>query len=153
MKPSGISITAHGPGGELVGATTDGRKAGEMLCDGTVSAVQGKDRNGPTSLLRSALNVNQDRYQSTLLNMKVHPTALSDDEDKQKLSSLMKTYFEQGGKHIQFNVVDVDTLRDAKINPEKHKNLIVRVAGYSAYFVQLGDQIQEDIISRQEHLV
>lgn len=151
MVPSGISITAHGPGGALVGATPDGRHAGENLCDGTLSAAQGMDRLGPTALLRSALRTDQSTYQSNLLNVKLHPSALRSDEDKRKLASLMRVYLENGGKHLQFNVVDRQTLLDAQEHPDKHRNLVVRVAGYSAYFVQLSRRVQEDIISRQEH--
>ncbi|MHB9150960.1 MAG: glycyl radical protein [Thermoleophilia bacterium] len=151
MKPSGISITAHGPGGELVGATPDGRRAGQNLCDGTLSAAQGMDTHGPTALLRSALSVGQDAYQSNLLNVKLHPSALASDGDLMKLALLVRTYFENGGKHMQFNVVDRETLVEARDHPEKHQNLVVRVAGYSAYFVQLSRRVQEDIIARQEH--
>lgn len=153
MVPSGISITAHGPGGELVGATPDGRRSGQNLCDGTLSAAQGMDTNGPTALLRSALRVEQDTYQSNLLNIKLHPTALASDGDMRKLAILVRTYLENGGKHMQFNVVDRETLREAQSQPEKHRNLVVRVAGYSAYFVQLGKRVQEDIIARHEHVL
>ena len=151
MKPSGISITAHGPGGELVGATPDGRRAGENLCDGTLSAAQSMDTHGPTALLRSALRVRQDSYQSNLLNVKLHPSALASEADLMKLALLVRTYFENGGKHMQFNVVDRETLIEAQNHPDKHRDLVVRVAGYSAYFVQLSRRVQEDIIARQEH--
>lgn len=150
-KPSGVSITAHGPGGAIVGATPEGRYAGENLCDGTVSAVQGRDTNGPTALLRSAMMIDQIPYQSTLLNMKFHPSALKTTEDLKKLSDLIKIYFGQGGKHVQFNVISRDTLLEAQEHPEKNRDLIVRVAGYSAYFVQLNKRVQDDIISRAEH--
>jgi formate C-acetyltransferase len=151
MIPSGISITAHGPGGELVGATPDGRHAGDNLCDGTLSPAQGVDTRGPTAVLRSALKTDQSTYQSNLLNLKLHPSALKSEEDARKLASLMRTYFANGGKHLQFNVVDRDTLLDAQEQPDKHRNLVVRVAGYSAYFVQLSRRVQDDIIARQEH--
>jgi formate C-acetyltransferase len=136
-KPTGISITAHVPGGALTGATPDGRRAGETLADGTMSPSQGRDTHGPTAVIRSALNINQVPYQATLLNMKFHPSALKTSEDMRKLSTLIKTYFSLGGKHIQFNVVNKEKLRDAQESPEKHRDLIVRVAGYSTYFVQL----------------
>jgi formate C-acetyltransferase len=151
MKPAGISITSYGPGGALTGATPDGRYAGEVLADGTMSAAQGRDTHGPTALMRSAMTINQTPYQSTLFNVKFHPSALKSTEDLQKLGGLIKTYFACGGKHVQFNVVNKDTLVDAQKHPENHRDLIVRVAGYSAYFVQLSKRIQDDIIGRTEH--
>jgi len=150
-KPTGISITAHVPGGALTGATPDGRRAGETLADGTMSPSQGSDTHGPTAVIRSALNINQVPYQATLLNMKFHPSALQTTEDMRKLSTLIKTYFSLGGKHIQFNVVNKETLRSAQESPEKHRDLIVRVAGYSTYFVQLTKAVQNELIVRTEH--
>jgi len=151
MKPSGISITSHGPGGTLTGATPDGRYAGETLADGTMSAAQGRDTHGPTALIKSAARINQVQYQSTLLNMKFHPSALKTTEDLKKLAALIKIYFSLGGKHVQFNVVSRETLLDAQSHPEKYRDLIIRVAGYSAYFVQLGKPIQDEIINRMEY--
>ncbi len=150
-KPTGISITAHVPGGALTGATPDGRRAGETLADGTMSPSQGRDSHGPTAVIRSALNINQVPYQATLLNMKFHPSALKTTEDLRKLSTLIKTYFSLGGKHIQFNVVNKETLRDAQEHPEKHRDLVIRVAGYSTYFVQLTKAVQNELIVRTEH--
>jgi pyruvate formate-lyase/glycerol dehydratase family glycyl radical enzyme len=150
-KPTGISITAHGPAGAITGATPDGRYAGETLADGTHSAVQGRDRNGPLALLKSAMTINQTPFQSSLLNMKFHPSALATREDLEKLSSMIKTYFSYGGKHIQFNVVGRDTLLKAQEQPENHRDLIVRVAGFSTYFVRLTKTIQDDIITRTEY--
>lgn len=150
-KPTGISITAHAPGGALTGATPDGRTAGETLADGTMSPGQGKDRKGPTALLRSAMAIDQIPFQATLLNMKFDPSALKTEEDLRKLSFLIRTYFSRGGKHIQFNVVGKEILADAQIRPEKHNDLIVRVAGYSAYFITLGKPVQDEIIERTEY--
>jgi pyruvate formate-lyase/glycerol dehydratase family glycyl radical enzyme len=150
-KPTGISISAQWPGGALTGATPDGRFAGECLADGTMSPMRGRDTYGPTAVIRSAGAVNQLQYQATLLNMKFHPSALVSTEDMQKLSSLIKTYFSMGGKHIQFNVVNRETLLEAQKHPENYRDLIVRVAGYSAFFVQLGKVIQDEIINRTEH--
>ena len=151
MKPAGISITSYGPGGALTGATPDGRRAGEALADGTMSAAQGRDTHGPTALMRSAMAIDQTAYQSTLFNVKFHPSALRATQDLRKLAQLIKIYFANGGKHVQFNVVDSATLRDAQLHPEAHRDLVVRVAGYSAYFVQLSKQIQDDIIERTAH--
>lgn len=150
-KPTGISITAHAPGGAMTGATPDGRLAGETLADGTCSPAQGRDTNGPTAVLRSAMALNQRPFQATLLNMKFDPSALGTEADLRKLSVLIRTYFNQGGKHVQFNVVDRQTLLDSQKHPEKHRNLIVRVAGYSSYFVNLGKPVQDEIIKRKDY--
>ncbi len=149
--PTGISITSHQPGGGLTGATPDGRKAGEILADGTMSPMHGMDQRGPTAVLQSAMKINQDPFQATLLNMKFHPSALKTDEDLMKLASMIKVYLTNGGKHIQFNVVDKPTLLAAKADPKTYRDLIVRIAGYSAYFVQLNEQMQDEVIARVEH--
>jgi formate C-acetyltransferase len=151
VKPAGVSITAYGPAGAVTSATPDGRQAGENLADGTVSAAQGRDRHGPTALIRSAMAIDQRPYQSTLLNLKFHPSAMATDGDLDKLGDLIRVYFENGGKHIQFNVVSRDMLLAAQRDPAAYKDLIVRVAGYSAYFVQLNERVQADIIERTEH--
>ena len=150
-KPTGISISAQWPGGALTGATPDGRHAGECLADGTMSPMRGRDTHGPTAVIRSAVKIDQAPYQATLLNMKFHPSALQTTEDLRKLSDLIKTYFSLGGKHIQFNVVSKETLIEAQKHPEDYRDLVVRVAGYSAYFVQLGKIIQDEIIARTEY--
>ena len=149
--PSAISISASWPGGEETGATPDGRFNGECLADGTMSAMRGMDVHGPTALIMSASKVDQLPISTTLMNMKFHPSALKSGEDLRKLSSLIKTYFSLGGKHIQFNIVDKKTMLTAQEKPQDYKDLIVRVAGYSAYFVQLGKAVQDDIIARTEH--
>jgi len=149
-KASAISITSHQPGGALTGATPDGRHAQETCADGTVSPMRGRDSHGPTSVMRSALRINQDPYQATLMNMKFHPSVLQSDEDLQKLSVLIKTYLEHGGKHVQFNVVSREVLLKAQQNPAQYRNLVVRVAGYSAYFTQLNGAVQDEVIARTE---
>jgi len=148
-----ISITAHQPAGALTGATPDGRYAGAILADGSVSPAQGWDMGGPTAVIRSASKIDQTPFQSTLLNMKFHPSSLNTEEDMRKLSSLIKTYFDLGGKHMQFNVIGKQKLVEAQAKPEQHRDLVVRVAGYSAYFVQLTQGIQNEIIGRMEHTV
>ncbi len=145
-----ISITSHQPGGALTGATPDGRKKGEILADGSMSPMHGYDKKGPTGVLKSAMKIDQDPYQATLLNMKFHPSALSSEADMVKLGNLIKTYFSQGGKHMQFNIVDKGQLIEAKETPEEHQDLVVRVAGYSAYFTALGTEMQDEIIERTE---
>jgi len=149
--PSAISIAAQWPGGEETGATPDGRCAGDCLADGTMSAMRGMDRQGPTALILSASTIDQLPISTTLMNMKFHPSALNSIEDMRKVSDLIKTYFSLGGKHIQFNVVGREMLQKAQEKPTEYKDLIVRVAGYSAYFVQLGTVIQNEIIGRTEY--
>lgn len=150
-KPSGISVSAQWPGGALTGATPDGRFAGECLADGALSAMRGRDTHGPTGLMRSAMKIDQDRFQAGLFNLKFHPSAMETDEDLRKLSLLVRTYFAHGGKHVQFNVVSRETLIEAQKNPEQYQDLLVRVAGYSAYFVHLGKAMQDEIIGRTAH--
>ncbi len=150
-KPSAISISAQWPGGAQTGATPDGRYSGTFLADGGMSPVQGQDVRGPTAVMKSASKIDQSTLQATLLNMKFHTSALGTEEDRRKLAILISTYFELGGKHVQFNIVDRVTLLDAQQHPEKHRDLIVRVAGYSAYFTGLGKVIQDEIIARTEY--
>ena len=150
VTPNAISISAHQPGGAMCGATPDGRKGGDILADASLSPDHGKDVNGPIAVFQSAMKVNQDPYQGTLMNMKVHPTALKTDADLMKLGAMIQTYLTHGGKHIQFNVVDRAEMEDAKVHPEDHGELIVRVAGYSAYFTRLPVSIQDEVINRAE---
>ena len=148
VVPTAISITSHQPGGLAVGALPDGRKAGTILADGSMSPMQGMDKNGPLAVLESAMSINQDEYQATLLNMKFHPSALKTEDDLFKLASMIKTYLTNGGKHIQMNVFDKETLIEAQIEPEKHEEIVVRVAGYSAFFNALTREIQDEVIHR-----
>jgi pyruvate-formate lyase len=150
-KPTAISITSHAPGGALTGATPDGRCAGEVLADGCMSPMRGRDTHGPTGVIKSALKIDQTRYQAALMNMKFHPSALQSTADLRKLSALIRTYFALGGKHVQFNVVTKETLVAAQKDPESYRDLVVRMAGYSVYFVQLGKAVQDEIIDRMEH--
>jgi formate C-acetyltransferase len=148
--PGGISISSMWAGGAITGATPDGRLAGEVLADGSMSPMRGRDVNGPTAVIKSASKINQSRFASTLMNMKFHPSALSSTEDLRKLAFLIKTYFNLGGKHVQFNVVSRETLIEAQKHPENYRDLIVRVAGYSAYFVELAKPVQDEVIARTE---
>jgi len=150
VLPTAISITAHVPGGAMTGATPDGRYAGETFADGSISPAQGKDVNGPLAVLQSAMKINQDKFMATLLNMKFHPSALKNESDLEKLGSMIRTYLTNGGKHIQFNIVSRETLIAAKADKRKYRDLIVRVAGYSAYFVSLTPKVQDEIIARSE---
>ena len=151
MVPSGISITAYSPAGKAMKATPDGRHDHDILADGTISPTQGTDTNGPLAVLQSGMKINQDEYMSTLLNMKFTRSTLKTDQDVAKLASMIRTYMLNGGKHIQFNVVDKETLLDAQVHKEQQRDLIVRVAGYSAYFTMLTPGVQQDVISRTGH--
>jgi pyruvate formate-lyase/glycerol dehydratase family glycyl radical enzyme len=145
-----LPTTVHVYFGSLIGATADGRRAGEPLSDG-VSPVQGADRNGPTAVIRSVAKMDHVRTGGTLLNQKLTPQLLETDDDLDNFVHLVRSYFRMDGHHIQFNVVTADTLRKAQAEPEKYRDLIVRVAGYSDYFCDLGKALQEEIIARTEH--
>jgi pyruvate formate-lyase/glycerol dehydratase family glycyl radical enzyme len=144
-----LSTTCHVYFGSVTGATPDGRRAGEPLSDG-ISPVQGADRRGPTAVIKSAARMDHARTGGTLLNQKFTPRLLEGEEGIDKVAHLVRSYFKLGGHHIQFNVVTAETLRDAQANPEKHRDLIVRVAGYSDYFCDLTTALQNEIIARTE---
>lgn len=148
MKCTAVSITSHQPGGLLTFATPDGRKAHSILADGAASPSMGQDHNGPLSVLKSAMKLPQDKYQGVLLNMKFHPSALNREEDLEKLASMIRVYFNNGGKHIQFNVTSRERLLEAQARPEENGDIMVRVAGYSAYFVELNRAMQDELIAR-----
>ena len=152
-RPTGVSITAHAPGGSYTCATPDGRYNGDTLSDGVMSPQQGTDTNGPLVSLMSAMIIDQIPFNAALLNMKIHPSALKTDADLEKLSSMIKTYMFNGGKHIQFNVVDNSTLLKAQDKPQEYRDLIVRVAGYSTYFTLLNKPVQDEIIKRTEKVL
>ena len=124
--------------------------AGMPLSEG-ISPVQGADRCGPTAVIKSASKMDHMRTGGTLLNQKFTPQLLKDEDDLDKLVHLIRTYFKLDGHHIQFNVVDAATLRAAQKNPAQYRDLIVRVAGYSDYFCDLGSMLQDEIIARTEH--
>ncbi|MCD6454552.1 MAG: glycyl radical protein [Candidatus Aminicenantes bacterium] len=145
-----LPTTVHIYFGKVTGATANGRKAGEPLSDG-VSPSQGADRHGPTAVVKSVSKFDHIRTGGTLLNQKFTPSLLKDEEGIDKLAQLVRTYFRYDGHHVQFNVISAETLRDAQKNPEKYRDLIVRVAGYSDYFVNLGKDLQDEIIARTEH--
>lgn len=151
LEPNAISISAHQPGGAVTGATPDGRKGGAILADASLSPDHGTDVRGPLAVFQSAMRVQQDAYQGTLMNMKFHPTALKTEDDLKKLGGMIKTYLTHGGKHVQFNVVNKEEMLDAKVHPEDHPELIVRVAGYSAYFTRLTPAVQDEVIDRMDH--
>lgn len=145
-----LPTTSHVYFGKVIGAMPDGRLAGEPLSEG-ISPVQGTDQNGPTAVLQSAAKIDHIKTGGTLLNQKFSPSFFDGDEALDKLASLVRTYFKWDGHHIQFNVVDAQMLREAQKNPERYRDLIVRVAGYSDYFNDLGEPLQNEIIRRTEH--
>jgi pyruvate formate-lyase/glycerol dehydratase family glycyl radical enzyme len=145
-----LSTTCHVYFGSLTGATPDGRHAWEPLSDG-ISPVQGADRHGPSAAIRSAARMDHLRTGGTLLNQKFTPQILEGEEGIAKLAGLVRGYFRLDGHHIQFNVITAETLRAAQANPEKYRDLIVRVAGYSDYFCDLTAALQNEIIARTEH--
>ncbi|HDI60894.1 MAG TPA: glycyl radical protein [Desulfobacteraceae bacterium] len=145
-----LPTTCHVYFGSVIGALPDGRKAGQPLSEG-ISPVQGADRNGPTAVVRSAAKIDHLRTGGTLLNQKFLPQVLADETGIRKLGQLVRGYFRMDGHHIQFNVVDADTLREAQRHPENYRDLIVRVAGYSDYFVDLTPELQHEIIRRTAH--
>lgn len=142
-----LSTTCHVYFGKMLGATPDGRLSGAPESDGT-SPSQGADRNGPTAVIQSLAKMDQMKSGGTLLNMRFLPSVLQSEQDLEKMAQLIRTYFRMNGHHIQFNVVDTDTLRRAQADPDDHRDLLVRVAGYSDYFVDLDQYHQEEIISR-----
>jgi len=145
-----LSTTCHLYFGAVTGATPDGRRAGEPVSEG-VSPVQGADQHGPTAVVKSVAKMDQVRTGGTLLNQKFTPMLLEGDDGIRNLAHLVRAYFKLDGHHVQFNVVTAETLRAAQANPEKHRDLIVRVAGYSDYFCDLNKALQDEIIARTEH--
>jgi trans-4-hydroxy-L-proline dehydratase len=145
-----LPTTVHVYFGSVTGATPDGRRSGMPLSEG-VSPVQGADRRGPTAVLRSVAKMDHLRTGGTLLNQKLTPRLLAGEAGLNTLTHLVRTYFRLDGHHIQFNVVDAETLRDAQAHPDQHRDLIVRVAGYSDYFCDLGQALQDEIITRTAH--
>lgn len=145
-----LPTTCHVYFGQVTNATPDGRLAGTPTSEG-ISPVQGADKLGPTAVLKSASKIDHLRTGGTLLNQKFTPQFFEYPEAYDNLTSLIRSYFRLDGHHIQFNVVNADTLRKAQKNPELYKDLIVRVAGYSDYFNDLGEDLQNEIIRRTEH--
>jgi len=145
-----LPTTVHVYFGSVVNALPDGRRAGTPLSEG-ISPVQGMDRKGPTAVLKSAAKMDHARTGGTLLNQKLSPDLLDTENGLEKWAHLVRSYFRMDGHHIQFNVVDAETLKAAQANPQEYRDLIVRVAGYSDYFCDLGKTLQDEIIHRTEH--
>jgi len=148
-----FSVSMYIPQGEVLGATPDGRKAGAMLSDG-VSPTQNRDTHGPTAAMKSVARLDHSLcYNGTLYNMKFTPDFFDTDQRREKFIGMVDAYFQMGGFHVQFNVVSKETLEDAKVNPLQHRDLIIRVAGYSAYFIELDPFVQDEVIARTEFSV
>jgi formate C-acetyltransferase len=145
-----LPTTCHVYFGSVCGATPDGRHAGAPLSEG-ISPVQGADRRGPTAVFCSAAKMDHIKTGGTLLNMKFSPALMAGEEGIARVGSLVRSYFRADGHHVQLNVVTAETLRRAQADPEAHRGLIVRVAGYSDYFCDLPPALQEEIIARTEH--
>lgn len=152
IRPYALSVTMHFLLGSVVGALPGGRKARTPYADGSISAYPGTDVNGPTALLQSVTKATDPiKWATHLLNMKFLPNGLATREGERKFLDLTKTYMDMGGYHIQFNVVNLDTLKTAQRHPEKYRDLVVRVAGFSAFFVDLTPEMQEEVIKRTEY--
>ena len=150
-QPGFYTVSAHVPMGANVGATPDGRRAGEPLADGGLSPMAGRDQKGPTAMLRSVSKIDLELASNgTLLNMKFLPAFFQGRQALEKFVSLLRAFCELWIPHVQFNVISSTTLRQAQARPDKHRHLVVRVAGYSAYFVELDRELQEEIIRRTE---
>jgi formate C-acetyltransferase len=145
-----LPTTCHVYFGSVTGASADGRMAGLPVSEG-ISPVQGADRHGPTAVIRSASKMDHLKAGGTLLNMKFTPSLVAGEDGMDKWAHLVRSYFKMDGHHIQFNVVRAETLREAQHHPEQHRDLIVRVAGYSDYFCDLSPELQQEIITRTEH--
>ena len=146
-------LTWHYYGGKGVGALANGRKAGLPLADGSLSPSQGADTNGPTAVCNSALKADFSNAKTAVLNQKFPLYLFKNDGFAEKLADFTETFMRKGGLHIQYNLLDAETLRKAKEHPEQYKDLRVRVAGYSAYFVLLAPEVQDEIIARTEHVL
>ena len=151
FKGGMYSAASHVAQGYTTWATPDGRKAGVPIAD-AASPAQGRDCCGPTSVLSSALSFEHGKFMNGLaLNIRIHPSALSTEEGVQKLRTMTQTYMDQGGMEVQYNIVSSETMRAAQARPEAYRDLVVRIAGYSAYFNELSLDCQNDLISRTEN--
>jgi formate C-acetyltransferase len=145
-----LSTTCHVYFGKVMGATPNGRLAGKSISDGT-SPSHGADTHGPSAVIRSLTKLDHTMSGGTLLNQRFLPSLLKRDEDVTRLGQLIRSYFTLGGHHIQFNVVDTETLLAAQKAPEDYRDLLVRMAGYSDYFNDMNVDLQQEVIERTEN--
>ena len=151
MNMAAAAITANVPHGYMLGATPDGRLAGTPISEGGISPQQGRNVNGPIPTLRSVSKLDHNNYTNgCVLNMRFNPASLKNEDGKNKFVDMLYAYFNSGGPFVQFNIIDKNTLLDAQKNPDKYQDLLVRIATYTAYFVELSPDMQSDIISRIE---
>ncbi|MFH1453129.1 MAG: 4-hydroxyphenylacetate decarboxylase large subunit [Armatimonadota bacterium] len=146
-----ISVSTHGPMGAAAIASADGRLCGTTFADASMSASPGTDRSGPYALFSSATVWDHSLSQNSQLNLKIHPSVVSGQTGAKKLLELTTGYLKRGGFHIQYNIIDSKTLKDAQASPEKYRDLLVRVAGFTQYWVEIGKAIQDEIIARTEY--
>lgn len=146
-----ISVSTHGPMGAVTLATPDGRLCGTTFADASMSAYPGTDKNGPYALFNSATVWNHSLSQNSQLNMKIHPSVVKGREGSRKFLELIRAYMRKGGFHVQFNIVDSRMLKQAQQDPDNYRSLMVRVAGFTQYWVELGKQIQDEVIARTEY--
>lgn len=146
-----ISVSTHGAMGSATLATSDGRLCGTTFADASMSAYPGTDRNGPFALMKSATCWDHTQSQNSQLNIKIHPSAIKGEEGARKLVDLTRSYMRRGGFHVQYNVVDSKMLRDAQANPQNYRELMVRVAGFTQYWVEIGKAVQDELIARTEY--
>lgn len=151
MYPCQISVSTHGAQGRATLASADGRLAGTTYADGSMSAYPGTDKNGPYALFHSATVWDHAKSQNSQMNMKIHPSAVSGREGSKKLLDLTRAYMRKGGFHIQYNIVDSKVLKDAQQKPENYRDLMVRVAGFTQYWCEIGRPIQDEVIARTEY--
>ena len=151
LYPCQISVSSHAPMGAATIATPDGRLCGTTFADASMSAYPGTDRNGPYALFESATGWDHSMSQNSQMNLKLHPTAVRGAEGTKKLLALTQAYMRKGGFHVQYNVVDSKMLRDAQKNPDNYRDLMVRVAGFTQYWVEIGKPIQDEVIARTEY--
>lgn len=146
-----ISVSTHGPQGFVTLATADGRLAGTTYSDGSVSAASGTDKNGIYAIFESATVYDHSMEQNSQMNLKLHPSAVKGISGTRKLLDVVRAYMRKGGFHVQFNVVDSKTLKDAQVTPEQYRDLMVRVAGFTQYWCEIGKPIQDEVIYRTEY--
>lgn len=146
-----LSTSTHGPLGQADIASADGRLAGVTLADGGQSPYPGTDTNGPYAVLNSATVIDHTNFKNTQLNMKMHPASIKGTQGSRKMLQMIKEFMDQGGYHIQFNVVDSRMLKDAQKKPQEYRDLLIRVAGFTQYWVEVAKPIQDELIARTEY--
>lgn len=151
LYPCQISVSTHGAMGAATSATPDGRLSGTTFADGSMSAYPGTDRNGPYALMTSATVWNHSKSQNSQLNIKIHPSAVKGLAGSRKLLDLTRAYMRKGGFHVQYNIVDSKVLKDAQLHADEYRDLMVRVAGFTQYWVEIGKHIQDEVIARTEY--